>query len=68
MASERFNHKYGHCTGQDCKTRDDCAHYMAYLEALALGLKDIKTYEHCENMELGYVRVVIGEKVENFSS
>ena len=59
MANERFNHKYRHCLAVNCEPKEDCAHYLAYLEAKELNIPDIKTFEHCENLELGYVRVRI---------
>jgi hypothetical protein len=33
--------------------------YLAYQEALELGLKDIKVVPHCKNMEIDYVKVRI---------
>lgn len=42
--------------------KDDCAHHLAYLEALEMGIKDSKTFDHCEDLELGYVRVRIEKK------
>ena len=62
MDNERYNHKYTHCTATKCESRADCVHYLSYLEAVKLGLKDIKTCEHCEDKDIGYVRVRI-EKV-----
>lgn len=59
MANTRFNHSYWHCKSTDCELKGDCAHHLAYLEAVELGIKDFKTFEHCENLELGYVRVRI---------
>lgn len=56
---ERFNHSYTHCSGDECDRRDDCVNYLAYQEALELGLKDIKVVPHCKNIELDYVRVRI---------
>ncbi len=40
---QRYNHSYNHCTGEGCEHCVDCIHYLAYQEALDLGLKDIKT-------------------------
>lgn len=57
--NERFNHSYTHCSGDECDRRDDCVNYLAYQEALELGLKDIKVVPHCKNIELDYVRVRI---------
>jgi hypothetical protein len=55
----RFNHDYVHCNPVDCDRKDDCVNYLAYQEALELGLKDIKVVPHCKNIELDYVRVRI---------
>ena len=57
--NERFNHGYTHCSAEDCERKDDCVNYLAYQEALELGLKDIKVAPHCKNIELDYVRVRI---------
>lgn len=62
MANVRFNHQYGHCKAVNCKLKDDCVHYLALLEAEDIGLKDYKTFDHCEDLELGYVRVRIEKK------
>jgi hypothetical protein len=59
MANTRFNHAYNHCTSTQCGKHADCAHYLAYLEAIQLGLKDIKTVDHCDDLDLDYVRVRI---------
>jgi hypothetical protein len=62
MASKktaRFNHDYIHCNPVDCDRKDDCVNYLAYQEALELGLKDIKVAPHCKNIEIDYVRVRI---------
>lgn len=59
MAKTRFNHQYTHCLGENCERKDDCVNYLAYLEALDLGLKDIKVAEHCKDIEMDYVRVRI---------
>jgi hypothetical protein len=56
---ERFSHVYTHCSADDCDRRDDCVNYLAYQEAIELGLKDIKVVPHCKNLELDYVRVRI---------
>lgn len=56
---QRYNHSYTHCTGEDCSCREDCVNYLAYQEALELGLKDIKVAPHCKNIELDYVKVRI---------
>ena len=55
----RFNHDYVHCNPTDCDRKYDCVNYLAYQEALELGLKDIKVVPHCKNIELDYVRVRI---------
>lgn len=57
--NERFNNLYTHCSADDCDRRDDCVNYLAYLEALDLGLQDIKVAEHCKDIEMDYVRVRI---------
>lgn len=57
--NERFNHLYKHCSAEDCDRKDDCVNYLAYLEALDLGLKDIKVVPHCKNIEIDYVRIRI---------
>lgn len=57
--AQRFNHQYTHCSGENCKRREDCVNYLAYQEALALGLKDIKVVPHCKNEAIDYVRVRI---------
>ena len=57
--NERFNHGYTHCSGDECERREDCVNYLAYQEALELGLKDFKVVPHCKNIELDYVRVRI---------
>lgn len=59
---QRYNHSYNHCTGEGCELRDDCIHYLAYREAMDLGLKDIKTVHHCKDIDIDYVRVRIEEK------
>ena len=59
MANARFNHAYNHCTATECDRKDDCAHHLAYLEAIRLGLKDFKTINHCDDIDLDYVRVRI---------
>lgn len=56
---QRFEHSYTHCAGEDCDRKDDCVNYLAYLEALDLGLKDFKVAEHCKDIEMDYVRVRI---------
>lgn len=56
---QRYNHSYNHCTGEGCEHCVDCIHYLAYQEALDLGLKDIKTVPHCKDIDLDYVRVQI---------
>ena len=55
----RYSHDYTHCTGNDCQQREDCIHYLAFLEALDLGLSDFIVTGHCENTDLGYVKVRI---------
>lgn len=50
MANVRFNHQYGHCKAVNCKLKDDCVHYLALLEAEDIGLKDYKTFYHCEDL------------------
>lgn len=55
----RFNHDYVHCSAENCDRREDCVNYLAYQEALDLGLKDIKVAEHCKDIEMDYVRVRI---------
>ena len=62
MANTRFHHGYGHCKAVNCELKDDCVHHLALLEAEDIGLKDYKTFGHCENLELGYVRVRIEKK------
>ena len=57
--NERFNHGYTHCRADECERREDCVNYLAYQEALELGLKDIKVVSHCKNIELDYVKVRI---------
>lgn len=57
--NERFNHGYTHCSAEDCERKDDCVNYLAYQEALELGLKDINVVPHCKNIEIDYVRVRI---------
>lgn len=59
MANVRYNHAYTHCCGKNCDLKDDCVHYLSYLEALDLKLPNIQTCDHCESLETGYVRVRI---------
>lgn len=62
MQNERYHHGYGHCLAKGCAIKDDCVHYLAYLEAKELNLKEINTFDHCKDTELGYVRVRIEKK------
>lgn len=57
--SQRFNHKYIHCSATQCKLRDDCIHFLAYQEAIQLGLSDIDVQTRCQDVTQGYVRVRI---------
>lgn len=57
--NQRFEHSYTHCRAENCDRKDDCVNYLAYLEALDLGLKDFKVAEHCRDIEMDYVRVRI---------
>lgn len=59
MPHERFNHNYNHCKSVNCELGKDCAQHLAYLEAMELGLKDYKVIDHCDDIELNYVRVKI---------
>lgn len=59
MATNRYNHKNMHCTGDKCEFRDDCVHFLAWQEALELNLKDIETIDRCEDVTRDYVRVRI---------
>ena len=57
--AQRFNHKYIHCSADHCELRDDCIHFLAYQEAMQLGLVDIKVQTRCQDVTQGYVRVRI---------
>ena len=59
MATHRFNHKYLHCTGMDCEFRDDCIHFLAWIEAVEQGLKNIEIQDKCQDVTKDYVRVRI---------
>lgn len=59
MATERFNHKYTHCSGDKCEFRSDCIHFLAYMEAIELQLENFPVQPRCEDLETGYVRVRI---------
>jgi len=55
----RFEHSYTSCAGEDCDRKEDCVNYLAYQEAIELGLKDAKVAAHCKDIEMDYVRVRI---------
>lgn len=55
----RYNHQYIHCSGNECVNRYDCVHYLSLQEALELGLENYKLQSHCENKDIGYVKVKI---------
>lgn len=59
MATNRYNHKYMHCTGDKCEFRDDCVHFLSWQEALELNIKNIETVDRCEDVTKDYVRVRI---------
>lgn len=57
--TNRFNHKYLHCSGYKCELRDDCVHFLAWLEAVEQGLKNIDIQDRCQDVTKDYVRVRI---------
>lgn len=56
---QRFNHKYTHCTGEGCELREDCIHFLAWIEAYEHNLKNIIVQERCTDPNQDYVRVRI---------
>lgn len=65
MATNRYNHKHTHCTGDKCEFRDDCVHFLAWKEALELNIKNIETVDLCEDVTRDYVRVRIDSPKKN---
>lgn len=64
MSTNRFNHKYVHCTGEKCEFRDNCIHFLAWIEAVEQGLKNIEVQDRCQDVTKDYVRVRIEKSKE----
>lgn len=56
---QRFNHEYTHCSADHCELRDDCIYFLAYQEAMQLGIVNIKVQTRCPDITQGYVRVTV---------
>ena len=65
MATLRYNHRYSHCTGEKCELKEDCLRFLAWKEAMEKGLKNIEIQDHCEDVNLDYVRVRIEKDIPN---
>lgn len=57
--TQRFNHKYMHCTGKQCEFREDCIHFLAWQEAQECQLTNINVQERCTDLGQDYIRVRI---------
>ena len=64
MATNRYNHKHTHCTGEKCEFRDNCIHFLAWIEAVEQGLKNIEVQDRCQDVTKDYVRVRIEKSKE----
>lgn len=62
--TNRFNHKYVHCSGDKCELRDDCIHFLAWREAMELNMKNIEVQDRCQDVTKDYVRVRIEKSKE----